>query len=57
MGGQQPSVVQQVVRPRGQGYPSVHSQGVGQGGPGGPAGGQGGQIIRVIQVSDNGRQR
>ena len=27
----------------GQGYPSVHSQGVGQGGPGGPAGGQGGR--------------
>ena len=30
----------------GQGYPSVHSQGVGQGGPGGPAGGQGGQSGR-----------
>ena len=49
--------------PRGQGYPGVHSRGVGQGGPGGPAGGQVVivvgvvQISRVIQVKDNGRQR
>ena len=67
VGGQQPSVVQQVVqrvvRVVNVGYPSVHRQGVGQGGTGGPAGGQVVivvgvvQISRVIQVKDNGRQR